>query len=182
LQERPYPRHFGHFVLTGRIAGIAISIEYLEKPGLGRCVHINGEPLEFLGFLIVFGLFILPVFVMVLFLQLTPGSRAPRHCPVQSRDLLFVFLFWGMALHRAGRYQLQSLVFAAILLRSMTLGWVNARHESRDGRHAVRQHALRFSGRAGPLYGGQCWMVTLFAFIVLDGLVGSAFYGMPATC
>src|SRR5689334_11823780 len=42
------------------------------------CVHINGEPLEytgrgvelFLGFLIVFGLFFLPIFIVLAVLQL----------------------------------------------------------------------------------------------------------------
>src|SRR4029079_17674211 len=90
-------RTFGQLGASGN----PISIEYIEKPGLGRialvnfllslvtltiyrfwaktnvrrhiwsCVHINGEPLEytgrgielFLGFLIVFGLFILPLLV-----------------------------------------------------------------------------------------------------------------------
>src|SRR4029078_5413431 len=161
-------------------SGTPISIEYIEKTGLGRialvnfllslvtltiyrfwaktnvrphfwsCVHINGEPLEytgrgielFLGFLIVFGLFILPLLVGISILQYTLGPGHPAIILIELVVGLIFLLLWGMAIYRARRYQLSRtlwrgirgalvgssltyslLYFVASPLRSMTLGW-----------------------------------------------------------
>ncbi|MGE0238422.1 MAG: DUF898 family protein, partial [Parvibaculaceae bacterium] len=176
------------------------------------CVHINGEPLEytgrgmelFLGALIVFGLFILPIFVVVLTMQLWLGPEHPALILVNLVILLFVLVFWGMALYRARRYQLSRtlwrgirgalvgsswtyslLYFGAMLLRSMTLGWstpaMNLNLQERmTGDMRIGSMPFRFKGRAGPLYGSYaiCWVTTLLVFLVLAGLGGFAFYGV----
>lgn len=222
--------------------GTPISIEYIDKPGLGHitllnfvlslitfsiyrfwgktnvrrhiwsCVHINGEPLEytgrgkelFLGFLIVFGLIILPIFALVFILQISLGPEHPALILVNLAVALFVMVFWGMALYRARRYQLSRtlwrgirgalvgsswtysfLYFGAALLRSMTLGWstpaMNLNLQERmTGDMRFGSMPFRFKGRAGPLYGPYaiCWFVTLAVFVVLAFIIGYAFYGI----
>ena len=167
------------------------------------CVHINGEPLEytgrgselFLGFLIVFGVFFLPVIVIVTILNLTPGMEL-YVALVQFALALFFLVFWGMALYRARRYQLSRtlwrgirgalvgsswtyslLYFGATLLRSMTLGWstpaMNLNLQERmTGDMRFGSMPFRFKGRAGPLYGPYaiCWVTTLFAMIAVGVL------------
>jgi uncharacterized membrane protein YjgN (DUF898 family) len=174
------------------------------------CVHINGEPLEyagrgtelFLGALIVFGVFVLPIFVMVLTMQLWLGPEHPALILVNLVIVLFVVVFWGMALYRARRYQLSRtlwrgirgalvgsswtyslLYFGAMLLRSMTLGWstpaMNLNLQERmTGDMRLGSMPFRFRGRAGPLYGSYavCWLTTLFVFLLLAALFGFAFY------
>ena len=174
------------------------------------CVHINGEPLEytgrgtelFLGALIVFGLFILPIFAVVLTMQLWLGPEHPALILVNLVILLFVVVFWGMALYRARRYQLSRtlwrgirgalvgsswtyslLYFGAMLLRSMTLGWstpaMNLNLQERmTGDMRFGSMPFRFRGRAGPLYGSYavCWVTTLFVFLLIAALFGFAFY------
>ena len=233
---------FRTFGTQGAVGVTPISIEYIDKPGLGRialvnalffvltltvyrfwakthvrrhiwsCVHINGEPLEytgrgielFLGFLIVFCVFILPVFAVVLTLQLSLGPEHPAIILVNLGILLLVLVFWGMALYRARRYQLSRtlwrgirgalvgsslsyslLYFGATLLRSITLGWstpaMNLNLQERmTGDMRFGSMPFRFKGRAGPLYGpyAVCWVISLFGLIILAGLLGFAFYGM----
>jgi uncharacterized membrane protein YjgN (DUF898 family) len=218
-----------------------ISIEYVDKPGLGRiallnallfvltlsiyrfwaktnvrrhiwsCVHINGEPLEytgrgielFLGFLIVFGVVFLPLLVIVIVLQLTPGSELALAL-VQFAFAIFVLLFWGMALYRARRYQLSRtswrgirgalvgsswtyslLYFGAMLLRFITFGWstpaMNLNMQERmTGDMRFGSMPFRFKGRSGPLYGpyAVCWVTTLCVFAVLAVGFGFVFFDM----
>ena len=222
--------------------GTPISIEYIDKPGLGHiafanalaivftltiyrfwaktnvrrhiwgCVHINGEPLEytgrgielFLGALIIFGLFVLPVFLVILTMQLWLGPNHPALILVNLVILLLVLVFWGMALYRARRYQLSRtlwrgmrgalvgsswtyslLYFGAWLLRSMTLGWstpaMNLNLQERmTGDMRIGSMPFRFKGRAGPLYGpyALCWMTTLLVFLLIAGVFGYAFYAI----
>lgn len=176
------------------------------------CVHINGEPLEytgrgmelFLGFLIVFAVFFLPIFVVLTVLQLSLGPEHPLLIVANLVLVLIIFLLWGMALYRARRYQLSRtlwrgiraslvgssmtyslLYFGAMLLRSMTLGWstpaMNLNLQERmTGDMRIGSMPFRFKGRAGPLYGpyAVCWVVTLLVFIALALLVGFGVYGM----
>jgi uncharacterized membrane protein YjgN (DUF898 family) len=235
---------FQTFGTRGSEGDFPISIEYIDKPGLGSiallnallfvltltiyrfwaktnvrrhiwsCVHINGEPLEytgrgtelFLGFLIVFGLIILPLFLTVLILQLQLGPEHPALLIVNLAIPFFVLVFWGMALYRARRYQLSRtlwrgirgalvgssttyslLYFGATLLRSMTLGWstpaMNLNLQERmTGDMRIGSMPFRFRGRAGPLYGPYaiCWVTSFLVLVVLATLIGlgvSAFFG-----
>ncbi|MGE3873611.1 MAG: YjgN family protein [Parvibaculaceae bacterium] len=222
--------------------GTPITVEYINKPGLGwiallnallfvltlsvyrfwgktnvrrhiwSCVHINGEPLEykgrgielFLGFVIVFCVFILPAFAVVLALQLSLGPGHPAVFIANFAILLLVVFFWGMALYRARRYQLSRtlwrgirgalvgsslsyslLYFGAMLLRGVTLGWstpaMNLNLQERmTGDMRLGSMPFRFKGRAGPLYGpyAVCWVISLFGLIILGGFLGFALYGM----
>ncbi|WP_119391824.1 YjgN family protein [Taklimakanibacter lacteus] len=176
------------------------------------CVHINGEPLEytgrgielFLGFLIVFAVFFLPVSVVLTVLQLSLGPEHPLLIGANLVLVLVIFLLWGMALYRARRYQLSRtlwrgiraslvgssmtyslLYFGAMLLRSMTLGWstpaMNLNLQERmTGDMRIGSMPFRFKGRAGPLYGPYaiCWVVTLLAFIAVALLAGFGVYGL----
>lgn len=227
---------------AGSGAGTPISIEYVDKPGLGRialinallfvvtltiyrfwaktnvrkhiwgCVHINGEPLEytgrgvelFLGALIVFGLFFLPVIILLMVLQLSLGPEHPLLIVVNLLLFLFFLLFWGMALYRARRYQLSRTVwrgirgalvgsswtysllyFATSLLSGMTLGWstpaMNLNLQERmTGDMRIGTMPFRFRGRAGPLYGpyAVCWGISFVALILLAVLIGFSIYGL----
>lgn len=222
--------------------GTPLSIEYVDKPGLGKiallnallfvvtlsiyrfwaktnvrkhiwsCVHINGEPLEytgrgtelFLGFLIVFGIFLLPVFILIIVLQLALGPEHPALIAVNFLLLLIVLVFWGMAVYRARRYQLSRtlwrgirgslvgssmtyslLYFGATLLRSMTFGWstpaMNLNLQERmTGDMRIGSMPFRFKGRAGPLYGSYaiCWVATLAVFLLMAGLLFVLFQSM----
>ena len=227
---------------AGAGAGTPISIEYVDKPGLGRiallnallfvvtltiyrfwaktnvrrhiwgCVHVNGEPLEytgrgmelFLGALIVFGLFFLPIVIVLMVLQLALGPEHPLLIVVNLLLFLFFLLFWGMALYRARRYQLSRtlwrgirgalvgsswtyslLYFASNLLSGMTLGWstpaMNLNLQERmTGDMRIGTMPFRFRGRAGPLYGpyAVCWVISLVAIILLALLIGLGIYGV----
>ncbi|MFZ5671329.1 MAG: YjgN family protein [Pseudomonadota bacterium] len=232
--------NFKAFDAAGTGGGTPISIEYVDKPGLGRialvnallfvvtltiyrfwaktnvrrhiwsCVHVNGEPLEytgrglelFLGALIVFGLFFLPVIVTLMVLQLALGPEHPLLIVVNLLLFLFFLLFWGMALYRARRYQLSRtlwrgirgalvgssvtyslLYFASTLLSGMTLGWstpaMNLNLQERmTGDMRIGTLPFRFRGRAGPLYGpyALCWVISLLALVLLAGLIGFGTY------
>jgi uncharacterized membrane protein YjgN (DUF898 family) len=233
---------FQTFGTRGAGGETSISIEYVDKPGLGRialfnallfvvtltiyrfwaktnvrrhiwsCVHINGEPLEytgrgvelFLGALIVFGVFFLPVFLVIVVMQLVLGPGHPLLILLNFALILFFLLFWGMAIYRARRYQLSRtlwrgirgalvgssmtyslLYFGAMLLRSMTLGWstpaMNLNLQERmTGDMRIGSMPFRFRGRAGPLYGPYaiCWVTSLLAFVVLALLLGFGIYGL----
>lgn len=226
---------------AGAGTGTPISIEYVDKPGLGQiallnallfvvtlslyrfwaktnvrkhiwgCVHVNGEPLEytgrgfelFLGALIVFGLFFLPIIVIIMVLQLSLGPDHPLIIVFNLLLFLFFLLFWGMALYRARRYQLSRtlwrgirgalvgssltyslLYFAANLLSFMTMGWstpaMNLNLQERmTGDMRIGTMPFRFKGRAGPLYGpyALCWVTSLVAIILTGIIIGFGFYG-----
>ncbi len=162
------------------------------------CIHINGEPLEytgrggelFRGFLIVFGLFILPYILLIKGLQLSLGEAHPA---VTALSLLFafaVYFLWGFAIYKQRKYQLSrtqwrgirgTLVgsamiysltyFGSMLAKLFSLGWatpvmntVLQEQISNDMRFG--DAAFKFKGRAGPLYPtyALCWFLTgLFA-------------------
>lgn len=232
--------NFNALDTAGTGTGTPISIEYVDKPGLGRlallnallfvvtltiyrfwaktnvrrhiwgCVHVNGEPLEytgrglelFLGALIVFGLFFLPIIVTLMVLQLALGPEHPLLIVVNLLLFLFFLLFWGMALYRARRYQLSRtlwrgirgalvgsswtyslLYFASNLLSGMTLGWstpaMNLNLQERmTGDMRIGTMPFRFRGRAGPLYGpyAVCWGISLVTLILLAIAVGFGIY------
>ncbi|QIG51223.1 DUF898 domain-containing protein [Nordella sp. HKS 07] len=169
------------------------------------CVHINGEPLEytgrgrelFLGALIVFGLFFLPVILILAVLRLSLGPQHPLLVVFNLFLFLIFLLFWGMALYRARRYQLSRtlwrgirgalvgsswtfslLYFATSLLSFMTMGWstpaMNLNLQERmTGDMRIGTMPFRFKGRAGPLYGAYalCWVISLVTFILLTLLL-----------
>src|SRR5438552_2449559 len=115
-----------------------------------NCVHINGEPLEytgtgtelFLGALIVFAVFGLPIAVVYLVVTLRLGPGHPALAGLNFLVFLLIALLWGMAVYRARRYRLSRtlwrgirwaltgspmsyslLYFGAQILKVVTLGW-----------------------------------------------------------
>ena len=175
------------------------------------CVHINGQPLEytgkgselFKGFLLVFGLFILPVVLLQTYLQIIAGPDNPWAFFVlgflQFAFIIFIWVFWGFAIYRARRYQLSRTLwrgirgtltgsalsftfinFGAILLRSITLGWstpaMNLNIQERlIGDMRFGSMPFRFKGRAGPLYKpyALCWFGTGFAILLVFVMFGA---------
>lgn len=158
------------------------------------CIHINGEPLEytgtggelFRGFLMVFGLFILPYIVILKTLQLTLGEVHPI---VTGLSLLFafaVYFLWGFAIYKQRKYQLSrtqwrgirgtmvgsamiySLTyFGSILAKSFSLGWATpvmnmVLQEQIINDMRFGDAAFKFKGRAGLLYPtyALCWILT----------------------
>lgn len=171
-------------------------------------VRINGEPLEytgtgkelFLGFIIIFGLILLPVSLATfaaIFL-LGPESTAIKVFQV-ALYTLFVFLT-GIAIYRAQRYRLNrtrwrgiragldgsSLRYAwtyfwTLLLIPFTLGWIGPWRSTRlqkivtdDMRFGNRP--FHFSGNSGPLYKSFAvfWLLTALLAGATFGVIGSA--------
>jgi uncharacterized membrane protein YjgN (DUF898 family) len=170
-------------------------------------IHINGEPLEytgtgkelFKGFLVVFGLFILPYVVLTAVLQALYGENSPALAALSSLFALVAYLLFGFAIYKARKYQLTrtlwrgirgnlvgsaftySLVyFGSWLAKGFSLGWatpvmnlVLQEHIINDMRFG--DAAFKFRGRAGPLYGTYaiCWFLT-GAFVVGGLLLAGA--------
>ena len=163
------------------------------------CIHINGEPLEytgtgvelFKGFLLVFGLFILPCILILLGLQLYFGEAHPI---VLSFNLLFaltIYFMWGFAVYKQRKYQLSrtqwrgirgTLVgsamiysltfFGSILAKSFSFGWATpvmntVLQEQITNDTRFGDAAFKFKGNAGPLYPtyALCWFLT-FAVVI----------------
>jgi uncharacterized membrane protein YjgN (DUF898 family) len=174
------------------------------------CVHINGEPLEytgtgkelFLGALIVFLVFILPLVALVVGLSLWYGPEHPLISVVQFAGLVLVLLLTGMALYRARRYRLSRtlwrgirgtlvgsswgyslLYFAALLLKSLTLGWatpsMNVKLQGRITRETrFGDMPFTFEGRAAPLYPAYAlsWVGTLVLAILAIAAAAGVFW------
>jgi uncharacterized membrane protein YjgN (DUF898 family) len=172
------------------------------------CIRINGEPLEytgtggelFLGALIVFAVFLLPLIGLSLILVLTFGPEHPANAAVQGIATLVVLVFYGMAVYRARRYRLSRTLwrgirgtmsgspgrytlkyFGALLLKVVTLGWatpaMNLELQHQIANETVfGSEPFRFSGSAGPLYWryAVCWFSTvLVAFLGVGGAIAS---------
>jgi uncharacterized membrane protein YjgN (DUF898 family) len=169
------------------------------------CIHINGEPLEytgtgkelFLGFLVVFGCFILPFIILQKGLQIYLGDNDPVVLAVSMLFLLFVYSMIGFALYRARKYQLSrtqwrgirgNLVgsamtysltyFGSILAKTFSFGWATpvmntVLQEQIISDMRFGDAAFKFKGRAGPLYPtyALCWFLTLFAAVAAIAFV-----------
>jgi len=163
------------------------------------CVHINNEPLEytgtgmelFKGFLVVFGVFVLPYALAVTAVTFIQGPASVLAIVLQYAFLLVVYVLWGFAVYKARKYQLSRtlwrgirgtlvgsamtyslLYFGSLIAKSMSMGWatpvmntVLAEQITNDMRFG--DAAFKFKGRAGPLYPtyALCWFLTLAAII-----------------
>lgn len=164
------------------------------------CVHINGQALEytgrgmelFLGFLIILGLFILPLVTLISIISIAYGPEHPALVAVQLLFYLIVLLLWGAALYRARRYQLSRTLwrgiggtlagssmiysltyFGSFVAQAMSFGWSTpvlntVLQEQIIGDMRFGNLAFKFRGRAGPLYPTYaiCWFLSLLAIIV----------------
>lgn len=176
------------------------------------CIHINGEPLEytgtggelFRGFLMVFGLFILPYVVIAAGLSLWLGRDNPALAGLQGLFFLLVYLLWGFAIYKQRKYQLSRTLwrgirgtlsgsaftysltyFGAMLARGVSLGWATpvmdtVLQEQMIGNMQFGDATFKFKGHAGKLYPtyAACWFLTLLVIIVGAVWIGAEFYSV----
>jgi uncharacterized membrane protein YjgN (DUF898 family) len=171
-------------------------------------VHINGEPLEytgtgkelFKGFLVVFGIFVLPYALALAAVNIIQGPTSVLAIVLQYAFLLVVYVLWGFAIYKARKFQLSRtlwrgirgtlvgsamtyslLYFGSLLAKSMSMGWatpvmntVLAEQITNDMRFG--DAAFKFKGRAGPLYPtyALCWFLTLAAIIAVIALIAAS--------
>ncbi len=167
-------------------------------------VRVNGEPLEytgtgkelFFGFLVIMGVFFLPLALIGIGLAAYLGPENPALTVFQVVISVVLVTLYGFAIYRARRYRLSRTLwrgirgaltgsalaysgkyFAALLLVPMTLGWSRpamnlllAEQMYNDMRFG--NQPFTFRGRAGPLYlqYAICWF--LMAGIVLAIVIG----------
>lgn len=167
-------------------------------------VRVNGEPLEytgtgkelFFGFLVIMGVFFLPLALIGIGLAAYLGPENPALTLFQVFISVVLVTLYGFAIYRARRYRLSRTLwrgirgamtgsalaysgkyFAALLLVPMTLGWSRpamnlllAEQMYNDMRFG--NQPFTFRGRAGPLYlqYAICWF--LMAGIVLAIVIG----------
>ncbi len=168
------------------------------------CIHINGQPLEytgsggelFKGFLLVFGVLLLPYFVLSFAVNFALGPEHPAVFALQMLFILVVYCLWGAALYRARRYQLSRtlwrgirgtlagsslvyslLYFGASIARTLSFGWATpvlntSLQERLIGDMRFGDLAFKFRGRAGALYPTYaiCWFLSLLAAVALMAL------------
>ncbi len=178
---------------------------------LWSAIRLNGEPLVytgtgkelFLGFIIVFGVILLP---MLIFMVAVAITFAPGSLMVELVSLAFyvaIFLLIGVGIYRAQRYRLLrtswrgirgSLTgnswnygwtyFWTILLIPITLGWIipwrTTKLQSMITNHAMfGDRTFSFKGDSGPLYGPFAilwcgvWAIFIVGILVLAAVVAS---------
>ncbi len=163
------------------------------------CIHINGEPLEytgtggelFKGFLVVFGLIILPYILLQKGLQLYLGQTHPAVLALSGLFFFFIYLMIGYAIYKQRKYQLSRTLwrgirgtmagsamtysltyFGSMLAKSFSFGWATpvmntVLQEQIIGDMRFGDAAFKFKGKAGPLYAtyALCWLLTFAAIV-----------------
>jgi uncharacterized membrane protein YjgN (DUF898 family) len=174
------------------------------------CIHINGEPLEytgrgmelFKGFLVVFGLLVLPFILLITAITFIQGPESPLLFKLQTIAVLLIYVFWGYALYSARRYQLSRTLwrgirgtlvgspmtysltyFGSLLASGMTLGWATpvmntVLQEQIVNAMRFGDAAFKFKGPAGPLYPAYAlaWLSTLG--LVIGAIVFASVYSV----
>lgn len=175
---------------------------------LWSAIRLNGEPLVytgtgkelFLGFLIVFGVVLLPILLVSLAVVLIFGPNSLTAQLVQGAIYLAIFMLIGVAIYRAQRYRLLRTnwrgirgnlegdskpyavtYFLTLLLIPLTLGWIIPWRTTKlqsmitdNARFGSMPFAFR--GTAGPLYGPYAllWfgiIALIVGAMVVSGLV-----------
>ncbi len=163
-------------------------------------VHINGEPLEYTGtgwelckgFLVVLGVLLLPIALLTGIISVVYGPDSPLLALIQLVVFFLLYVFWGFAVYKARKFQLQRtnwrgirgtlvgsamtyslLYFGSLLAKSASLGWATPVMNTVLQEQIVNdmrfgEAAFKFKGRAGPLYPtyALCWLLTGGAVIV----------------
>jgi uncharacterized membrane protein YjgN (DUF898 family) len=162
-----------------------------------------GDPLEyrgtgselFRGFLIVFGLVLVPLAVMSFFVPLMLGARSAGRGFYELSVWSLLLLLWGLGIHRARRYRLSRTRWRGIraglsgaswpfawtylwttALVPLTLGWIlpwRATHLQRRLYNDTHfgDKAFHFTGRSGPLY-KRFWLVWMSAIVLFGAASG----------
>lgn len=168
-------------------------------------IRVNGEPLEytgtglelFLGFLIIFFVFLLPTSLWILFLQLYLSPVDPLYAPLLIGSIVALYLvvplLIGMAIYRAVRYRASrtrwrgiraaltgnSIGFGwayywTLIVDLMVLGWLSPWRSMMlqrrlTGEMQFGDEPLRFTAKADGLYGrfAALWFGTIGLYIAL---------------
>lgn len=165
---------------------------------LWSAVRVDGEPLEYRGtggellrgFLVVFGLILLPISIAGLVLPIALQGLGPVEAGFKSMAWVFLLMLSGIGLHRARRYRLSRTAFRGIrggltgpstpfawtyfwtlALVPVTLGWIypyRALVLHRRLTQAARfgDAPFAFTGKAGALY-RRFWVVWLAAVVLI---------------
>lgn len=173
---------------------------------LWSAIRLDGEPLVytgtgkelFLGFLIVFGVVLLPILVISVAAILIFGPNSVAANLIQVTIYLVVFVLFGVGIYRAQRYRLLRTTWRGIrgslegksmpyamtyfltaLLVPMTLGWIIPWRTTKlqsmitnDAKFGSEPFAFR--GNSGPLYGpfAVLWFGVLALFFVASLISG----------
>ncbi|MEL6287487.1 MAG: YjgN family protein [Pseudomonadota bacterium] len=169
-------------------------------------VRINGEPLVytgtgkelFLGFLIIFGVFLLPSILILIAASLTFGENSLITIAIQIVVYLIIFVLFGLAVWRARRYRLSRTTWRGIrgsldgsgwgytwtyiwttLLIFATLGWIipyrtHALYKQMTGAQYFGSGRFGYDGDVGDIY-------ARFAGIFFGGLIVVGALGYLAT-
>ncbi len=196
---------FGLSLLNGLLRILTLGVYHFwgkteVRQRIWSAVRVDEEPLEyrgtggelFRGFLIVFGLVLLPLAIITVAVPLLWGPQLAGRGFFELAAWLIVFTLWGFGIHRARRYRLSRTRWRGIraglsggsapfawtylwttLLVPLTLGWILPWRAARlqralfnDTRFGDR--AFTFTGRAGPLY-KRFWLVWVSGLVLMIG-------------
>ncbi len=175
---------------------------------LWSAIRLDGEPLTytgtgrelFLGFLIVFGVVLLPILLATFAVMMLFGPESPAAAAVQLAIYIGVIFLVGIGVFRAQRYRLlrtnwrgirgnlegSSLnygwtYFWTLALIPITLGWIIPWRTTKlqsliTGAARFGDQPFAFSGDAGPLYGpfALLWFGVMLLVLVGSFVIGGA--------
>ncbi len=174
---------------------------------LWSAIRLNGEPLVytgtgkelFLGFLIVFGVVLLPIMLISFGAVFAFGPNSPYVGAVSAAIYVLVFFLFGVGIFRAHRYRLLRTTwrgirgslsgdswkygltyFLTMLLIPLTFGWIvpwrTTKLQSMITNNAhFGDQPFSFKGGSGPLYGpfALLWFGVLFVFFGALMMIGA---------
>lgn len=199
-------------ILTLGVYGFWAKTEVRKRIWSG--IRLNGEPLVytgtgwelFMGFLVVFGLFVLPTILLFAGLGAFLGPQHPAFNVILVLFYIGIFFLAGIAAYRAMRYRLARTTWRGIrgslvgsdvgyawtsfwtgLLVPLTLGWISPWRSTKlqkiltdDMRFGTAP--FRFTGTAGPLYGPFALYWTGLIAIALAAFFGITYgFGLDVT-
>ncbi|MEO1281716.1 MAG: DUF898 family protein [Pseudomonadota bacterium] len=172
------------------------SIRFMQEP----LVYTGTGKELFLGFLIIFGIILIPILLISAGVFFVFGPNSPVSAAYQLMLYLGIFLLVGMAIYRAQRYRLSRTTwrgirgsltgnsmsyawthFWTLLLIGPTLGWIVPwRSTKLQGLITSHTHfgdrAFQFNATAGPLYKSFAvlWFGVVAIFVVGSTVIGGA--------
>jgi len=164
-------------------------------------IRVNGEPVEytgtglelFLGFLIVFGVLLVPFLIITVAAQITLGRMAGLALlPVY----LVVWYLYGVAVYRARRYRRSRLRWRGVrgavtgssfgyawhylwttIVGALAYGWLTPWRDNMLHRILIRDtrfgdRSFQYTGKAGPLYPSYslAWVGSIVLLLLFGGL------------
>ncbi len=177
-----------------------------ERRRIWSGARLEQQPLQytgtgwelFIGFLIVFGLVLLPAFLAMFFVHLWWGQKSTLTSVITLIFYIILGFLFGAALYRAARYRLSRTTWRGIragldgdgwdyawtffwtaLLIPLTLGWIMPWRTTKlqglmTNRMRFGDRYFSFSASSGYLYGK---FAVVWVSVLLLALIGSAVYG-----